>query len=76
MFTLLPGVGRARYGWLYMYMYIVIDRTFASGGGVDLRTHLFIDHRRASFFRMFNFRGWRPRPRNYFNSEIFPIYGM
>ena len=35
MFTLhvvLPGIGRARYGWLYMYMYIVIDQTFASGG--------------------------------------------
>jgi len=26
-------------------------------------------------FRMFNFRGWS-RPRNYFNSEIFPIYGI
>ena len=25
-------------------------------------------------FRVFNFRGWS-RPQNYFNSEIFPIYG-
>ena len=29
---------------------------------------------RKFFFRVFNFRGW-PRPRNYFNSKIFPIYG-
>ena len=71
MFTLvLPGIGRARYYWLY----IVIVLTFTSGG-VDLRTHLSIDHRRVSFFfRVFNFHGW-PRPRNYFNTEIFPIYG-
>ena len=73
MFTLvLPGIGRARYCWLY----IVVVLTFTSGG-VDLRTHLSIDHHRVSFFilfRVFNFRGW-PRPQNYFNSEIFPIYG-
>ena len=29
MFTLLPGIGRARYGWLYT----VINRTFALGWG-------------------------------------------
>ena len=41
--------------------------------GCDLRAHLSIDHRRVSFFfRMFN-HGWL-RPRNHFNSEIFPIY--
>ena len=41
---------------------------------VDLHAHLSINHRRVSFFRLFNFRG-RPRPQNYFHSEIFPIYG-
>ena len=42
--------------------------------GVWTCTHLSIDHRHVSFFRVFNFRGW-PRLRNYFNTEIFPIYG-
>ena len=72
MFTLvLPGIGRARYCWLY----IVIVLTFTSRS-VGLCTHLSIDHRRISFFfRVFNFHGW-PQPRNYFNSEIFPIYGI
>jgi len=66
--TLLLGIGRAKYCWLY----IVIVLTFTSGG-VDLRAHLSIGHRCVSFFfRVFN-HGWL-RPRNYFNSEIFPIY--
>ena len=43
-------------------------------GGVWTCTHLSIDNRRVSFFRVFDFRGW-PQPRNYFNSEILPIYG-
>ena len=30
---------------------------------------------RDFIFRMFNFRGWS-WSRNYFNSEIFPIYGI
>ena len=42
---LLPGIGIARYCWLY----IVVVLTFTSGG-VDLRAHLSIDHRRVSFF--------------------------
>ena len=34
------------------------------------------NHRRINvFIRMLNFRGWS-HPRNYFNSEIFPIYGI
>ena len=66
----LPGIGRARYCWLC----IVVVLIFTSGG-VDLCAYLSIDHHCASFFfRVFNFRGW-PRPRNYFNSKIFPIYG-
>ena len=45
-------------------------------GGGDFRARLFIDRRQVSFFfRVLNFRGWF-RPRNYFNSDIFPIYGM
>ena len=36
------------------------------------RASLFTDHRRI--IRVLNFRGWS-RPQNYFNSEIFPIYG-
>ena len=43
-FRLLPGIGRARYRWLYT----VSDRTFTSGD-VDLRAYLFIDHCLASF---------------------------
>ena len=34
VFSLLPGIGRAWYHWLY----IVIDQTFTSGGRVDLHT--------------------------------------
>ena len=40
VFSLLPGIGRAWYHWLY----IVVDQTFTSGGGWTC-THLFIDHR-------------------------------
>ena len=71
MFSMLPGIGRARYRWLN----IVVDQTFTSVG-VELRAHLFIDHHHVMlfFFRVFNFCGW-PRQRNYFNSEIFPIQG-
>ena len=57
-----PGIARC----------IVVDRTFNSGS-VDLRASLFTDHRRVILFFAFNFRGWS-RQRNYFNSEIFPIY--
>ena len=53
---------------------VVINRTFTSGS-VDLRASLFTEHRRVIFFRVFNFRGWS-QPQNYFNSEIFPIYGI
>ena len=54
---------------------VVIDWTFTSGG-VDIGTHLFIDHCCVHvFIRMLNFHG-RSQPRNYFNSEIFPIYGI
>ena len=36
VFSLLPGIRRARHGWLYI---VTIE-------GVDLRAHLFIDRRR------------------------------
>ena len=40
------------------------------------RASLFTDHHRHNFiFRVLNFRGWS-RPRNYFNSQIFPMYGI
>ena len=42
---------------------------------MDLRASLFTDHRRVILFFAFNFRGWS-RQRKYFNSEIFPIYGI
>ena len=45
LFTLLPGIGRARYCW----QYIVVILTFSSGG-VDLRAHLSIDHHCISLF--------------------------
>ena len=32
-------------------LYIVVDRTFTSGG-VDLSAHLFIDHHHVSFFSL------------------------
>ena len=44
MFSLLPGIRRARDRWPY----IVVDWTFTLGG-VDLHTHLFINHCRVSF---------------------------
>ena len=67
-------IGRARYCWLYIHVHVVVVLTFTSGG-VDLHAHLSIDHCHVSFFSVFNFCGW-PRPRNYFNSEIFPIYSI
>ena len=40
------------------------------------RTLIFVDHCCVNvFIHVLNFRGWS-QPRNYFNSEIFPIYGM
>ena len=45
VFSLLPGIRRAR----YRLMYIVVNRTFTLAG-VDLRAHLFMNHHRASCF--------------------------
>ena len=52
MFSLLPGIGRARYCWLY----IVVDQIFTSGG-VDLRAYSSIHSSllRKLFFFFFNF---------------------
>ena len=58
VFTLLPDTGRAR----YCLLYIVVDRTFTSGG-VDLHPHLSIDHRCITFiFACLRLRstGWKP----------------
>ena len=53
---------------------VVIDRKFTPGS-VDVRARLFVDHHCVNvFIRVLNFRSWS-QPRNYFNSEIFPIYG-
>ena len=44
--------------------------------GVDICACLFVDHCCVQvFIRVLNFHGWS-QPRNYFNSEIFLIYGM
>ena len=52
----------------------VVDRTF-SLGGVDVHARLFVYHYcENAFIRVLNFRDWS-QMRNYFNSEIFPIYG-
>jgi len=48
VFSLLPGIRRAR----YHLMCIVVNRTFTSAG-VDLRAHLFMNHHHASFFFFF-----------------------
>ena len=54
MFSMLPGIGRAKCCWLN----IVVDLTFTLVG-VDLCAHLFIDnHRVMLFLRVFDFRGW------------------
>ena len=55
---------------------VVILRTFTSGG-VNLRILIFIDHCCRVFYSIFtlNFHGWS-QPWNYFNSEIFLIYGI
>ena len=53
---------------------IVIDHTFTSGS-VNKCTHLFFDHRPVNVFvHVLDFHG-QSQPRNYFNSEIFPIRG-
>ena len=45
-----------------------------NSGGVDVRTHLFIDHRHVNvFICVLNFHSWS-QPQNYLNSKIFPIY--
>ena len=52
---------------------VVIDQTFTLGG-VDMCTHLFIDHRCINvFIHILNFCGWS-QPQNYFSSETFRIY--
>ena len=43
---------------------------------MDLRARLFVEHHWVNvFIRVLNFRGLS-QPWNYFNSEIFPIYGI
>ena len=53
----------------------VVNRTFTFGGVHfhECSTYLLISVVEI-FFYMLNFRGWSPSW-NYFNSEIFPIYG-
>ena len=70
MFSLLLGLYRESQVLLVVY---VVDWTFILGA-VDLHAHLFIDHRHV-ILCVFNFRGL-PRLRNYFNSEILPIYSI
>ena len=55
---------------------VVVDQTFTSGG-VDLRASLFIDHRsmRKFIFPVLNFHSLS-QPQIFFNSEIFPMYGI
>ena len=54
---------------------VVVDRTFTSGC-VDWPTCLFNDDCHVKFyFCALNFCDWA-QPQNYFNSEIFPMYGI
>ena len=48
---------------------VAVDWTFTSGG-LDIRTHLFIDHRHVKFFVCVLIS----QSQNNFISEIFPIY--
>ena len=53
----------------------VINWTFTLGD-VDVRAYLFVDHRCINvFICVLNFRSWS-QPRNYFNSNIFKVYGI
>ena len=72
---LLPGIEKANYRCCNAVVSgVVIDWTFTSGG-VDVHAHLFVDHCCAYFrIRVLNFHGWS-QLRNYFNSEIYLIYG-
>ena len=52
MFSLLPGIGRARCRWLYIMLWlsgVVVDRIFTPGG-VDMRARLFVDRRHVNVF--------------------------
>ena len=52
---------------------VVVNQKFTLGCGFPrMPNRRFIVTQ--AFFCVLNFRGWF-RPRNYFNSEIFPIYG-
>ena len=54
---------------------VVVDRTFTTGG-VDVRAHLFVDHRHVNVsICVLNFHGLF-QPRKYFKSDIFLIYGI
>ena len=46
MFSLLPGIGRSRYRWLY----IVVDRTFTSGVQTCTHTYSLIITAQVIFF--------------------------
>ena len=51
-----------------------VDRRFTLGVCMDVHTHLLIDHCRVIFLCMLKFHGWS-QPKNYFNSEVFLMYG-
>ena len=56
-----------------LWLSVVVNRMFTSGG-VDVHACLSVDHCYVNvFIHVLNFGGWS-QPRNYFNSEIFPIY--
>ena len=49
VFNLLPGVGRARYHWLYLWI------VYLPRGDMDVDARLFIDHCYVSFVRVLIF---------------------
>ena len=53
---------------------VVVNQTFMSGG-VDVRAHLFVNHRHICFIHILKFSQLVSTTK-FLNSEIFPIYGI
>ena len=59
-----------------LWLSVVVNWIFTSGGVDVCAQSLFVDYRCVNVsVRVLNFRSWS-QPRNCFNSEIFPMYGM
>lgn len=69
VFSLLPGVGRARYHRLYLWI-VHLPR-----GDTDVDARLFIDHCYVSFIRVLIFLRLVSTTKSFY-SEILLIYGI